>query len=68
MLSQFYSIIIDSGFSAPGHEGGFVDGLNTTENFIFHMIATVQLLGSKQFDTQMTVHTATQNMDVSLAQ
>ena len=32
------------------------------------MVATVQLPGSKCFDTQITVHTVTQNTDVSLAQ
>ena len=31
------------------------------------MMDTVQLLGSKQFDTQMTVNTETQNTDMSLA-
>ena len=31
-------------------------------------MAIVQLRGSKRFDTQMEVHTATKNTDVSLAQ
>ena len=30
-------------------------------------MSTVQLLGSKRFDTQMSVHTAIQNTDVILA-
>ena len=67
ILSQYFNITIDCGISALGHVEEILDGLNTTENFIFHMIATVQLLGSKQFDTQMTVNTETQNTDMSLA-
>ena len=31
-------------------------------------MATVQLPGSKRFDTQISVHTVTKNTDVSLAQ
>ena len=64
-----YVIIIDRGFSAPGHGRDVVDVLNATyKRFIFHLTATFQLPGSKLFYAQMTVHTATQNTDVSLAQ
>ena len=41
--------------------------MNATEkSFIFQLVATFQLPGSKCFDTHMAVHTATQNTDVSL--
>ena len=36
--------------------------------FILHLMANFQLPGSKQFDTQMSVNTETQNTDVSLEQ
>ena len=53
----------------PGHRRDVVDFLNATDKgFIFQLMDTVQLLGSKRFDTQMAVHTATKNTDVSLAQ
>ena len=67
--SKSYIIIIDSEIIAPGHRREFVDGLNATyKSFIFHLMVTVQLPGSKRFDTQMEVHTETQNTDVSLSQ
>ena len=69
MLSQSYKIIIDHGISAPGHGREVVYGMNSTDkNFIFNIMATFQLPGSKRFDTQLAVHTAIQNTDVSLAQ
>ena len=69
ILSQPYNMIIDSDISAPGPGAEVVDGLNATdERFIFHLMANVQLPGGKRFDTQMSVHTETQNTDVSLAQ
>ena len=62
-------MIIDSDISAPEPRAEVVDGMNATaEKFIFHLMATVQLPGGKRFYTQMSVHTATQNTDVSLAQ
>ena len=62
ILLQSYNIIIDNGISAPGHEREVVYGLNATyKMFIFFLMATVQLPGSKRFNTQMEVHTATQN-------
>ena len=43
-------------------------GLNATDiRFIFHLMSTFQLLGSKWFDTQTEVHTESQNTHVSLA-
>ena len=67
ILSQSFNIIINRGISAPGHVIEVVDGLNYTDKrFILHLISTFQLTDSKQFDTQMAVHTATQNTDMSL--
>ena len=69
ILSQSYNIIIYRVISAPGHGIEVVDVLNSTDKrFIFRMMDTVQIPGSKRFDTQMSVHIATQNTDVSLAQ
>ena len=69
ILSQSYNIIIDRGIGAPGHGREVIYGLKATEKrFIFHLMATVQLPGSKRFDTQMVVHTVTKNTDVSLEQ
>ena len=62
-------MIIDGDISASGPGAEVVDGLNATDKgFIFHLMATVQLPGGKRFDTQMSVHTATQHTDVILAQ
>ena len=58
--SQSNNIIIDRGISKPGHDREVANGLNATDKrFILHLMATVQLPGSKWFDTQMEVHTAT---------
>ena len=68
VLPQYHNIIIDRGISAPGHGSKVVDGMNATDTMlIFHLMATVQLTDSKRFDTQIAVHTAAQNTDVSLA-
>ena len=69
ILLQPYNKIIDRGISEPGHGRKVVDGLIATyKRFIFHLMETVKLPGSKCFDTQMEVHTVTQNTDVSLSQ
>ena len=66
---QDFNIIVDRGFSSPGHGRDGVDVLNSTDkSFISHQMATVKLPGSEWFDTQMSVHKKTQNYDVSLAQ
>ena len=67
ILSPSFNIIIYHGISAPGQRREVIYGLNTTyKRFIFYLIATVQLPGSKWFDTKIEFHTATQNTDVSL--
>ena len=62
------NIIIDCDISTPGHVKEGMGGLNATDiRFIFHLMSTFQLLGSKWFDTQTEVHTESQNTHVSLA-
>ena len=65
---QSFNIIIDRGISAPGHVREVVDGINSTyKRLIFHFMENFQIPGSKLFDAQMEVQTATQNTDVILA-
>ena len=45
VLSQAFSVVIDRGISAPGHNRYVVYGLNTIEKrFLFQLMSTVQLL------------------------
>ena len=51
ILLQSFNIIIYRGISAQGHGREVVDSLNSMEKrFVFHLVATVQLTGSEQFD------------------
>ena len=66
-MSQFLSIKIDQGISAPiyGKEG--VDGLNVIDKrFIYKLMSNVQLPVSKTFDSQIIMHYCTQKNDASL--
>ena len=68
VLSQCYSIIIDRVISAPGHGKEVVDGFNATYKIYIHqLISNVQLPISKTFDSQILMHSFTQNNDVSMA-
>ena len=68
MLSQAYNIIINNGVSEPGHCRELVDGIKITyKRFLFHLMESLQLPGLKYYGTQMAMHYATQNADVSLA-
>ena len=68
VMSQFYSIIIDLGISAPRHGKEVVYGLNAIDKrYIYKLISTVQLPGSKFFYSQMQIHTGNQKYGVSLA-
>ena len=59
---------MDCGISAPGHGKEVVDGLNAVDNrYIYQMMSKVQLPGSIRFDSQIKIHTGTENKDVSLA-
>ena len=45
-MSQYYSIIIDRGISAPGHGKEVVDGLNAVDkSYIYQLMSKVQLPG-----------------------
>ena len=68
VMSQFYSIIIDRGISAPGHGKEVVDGLITVDKrYIYQLMSNVKLPGSVKFDSQIKMHTGTEKEDVSLA-
>ena len=68
VISQTYSIIIDRGISAPGHFKEVVDGLNDVDKrYIYQLMSKVQLPRSVIFDSQIKMHTGTENKDVSLA-
>ena len=68
LISQCYSIIIYRGISAPGHGKAVVVGLNSVnKRYVYQFMSTVQLPGSKRFDSQMQMHTGNQKYDVSLA-
>ena len=67
MLSKAFSVIIDHGISARGHDREVLDGLNAIEKrFLFQLLSTVKLTGAKGYDTQMVMHTGTRASDVSL--
>ena len=69
IFSQAFNIIFDYGISAPGYGREFVHGMNAIDKrFIFHLMATVQLPGSQNFDTKKAMQTTTHNSDVSLKQ
>ena len=45
-----------------------VDGLNNVDkHYIYQLMSKVQLPGSVRFDSQIKIHTGTENNDVSLA-
>ena len=67
-MSQTYSMIIDRVISATGHGKEVVDGLNAVDKrYIYQLMSKVQLHGSVRFDSQIKMHTDTENKDVSLA-
>ena len=67
-MSQCYSIIIDQGISATGNGKEVVDGINAVDKrYIYQLMSTVQLPGSKIFYSQIKMHTGTQKYDVILA-
>ena len=67
-MSQTYSIMIDRGISAPGHGKEVVDGLSSVDKrYIYQLMSKVQLTGSARFDSQIKIHTGTENKDLSLA-
>ena len=68
VISQTYFIIIDCDISAPQHWKEVVDGLNDVDKrCIYQFMSKVQPPGSVRFDSQIKMHTGTENKDVSLA-
>ena len=67
-MSQCYSVIIERGISAPGHDKEVVDGLNAVDKrYIYQLMSNVKLPGSNIFDSRMQIHTDNQKDDVNLA-
>ena len=67
IFPQEFNIIIEHGISAPGHGREVVDSCDATEKqFIFNLMATVQLPGSQRVDIKMEMHTSTLTDDISL--
>ena len=67
-MSQCYSIIIYRGIITPGNGKEVVDGTNAVDkSYIYKLMSTAQLPGSKRFDSQMQMNTGTSKYDVSLA-
>ena len=67
-MSHCYSIITDRGISAPGHGKQVVDGLSSiVKRYIYQLMSTIQLPGSKIFDSHVEIHTGNQKDDESLA-
>ena len=68
VIYQCYSIIIDRGISAPGHDKEVVYGLNAVDKrYIYQFMSTIKLTGLNRFDSQMKMHTGTEKYDTSLA-
>ena len=58
----------DWGISAPGHGKEVVDGTNSIDKrYMYQLMSTVQLTGSKTFENNILMHYCTQKKDVSLA-
>ena len=68
VLYQYHSIIIDRVISAPGHGKEVVDGLNAIDKrYMYQLMSTFQLTGSRIFDSHILMHSCTPKNDVSLA-
>ena len=68
VLSQRHSIIFYWGISAPGHGKEVVDSINAIyKRYMYQLMSTVQLPGSKTFDSQILMHSCTPKKYVSLA-
>ena len=57
VLSKPFNITIDCGISSPLHGRDFLEGLNAKyRGLIFHLMATVKVPISEQFDTQILAY------------
>ena len=55
--SNVTQFLIDRGIIAPGHGKEVVDGLNViSKRYIYQLMSTVKLPGSKTFDLQNIMH------------
>ena len=67
-MSQCYYIMIYQGISAPGHGKYVLYRLNAVyKSYIYQLMSTVKLPGSKIFDSQMQMYTGNQKYALSLA-
>ena len=68
VLSQHHSIIFDRGISSPGHGKEVVDGLTAIDKrYMYKLMSTVQLTGSKTFNSHIRMHSCIPKKDFSLA-
>ena len=68
VLSQRHSIIFDWVISAPGYGKEVFDSLNDIEKrYMYKLTSTVQLPGSKIFDSHILMNSCTHKKYVSLA-
>ena len=67
-MLQCYSVIIGHGIIAPGNGKEVVYGFNAIDKRnIYVLMSNVKIPVSKTFDSQIIIHSCTQNNDVSLA-
>ena len=67
MLSHTYKIVIDRGVGAPGHSKNFVYGFSTDgKRCLTMLMTTVKLPGAATNNSQMIIHTAIGNTDISI--
>ena len=68
VMSQYYSVIIYRGISAPGHGKEVLYGLNAVDKlYIYQLMSNIRLPVTNIFNSQIQIHTVNQNNDVSLA-
>ena len=68
MLSREYNIVNDHGVGLPGYEKYVVDDFNATlKCFFTTLMTTVQLPGTDTNNSNMVMHTAISNTDISIA-
>ena len=64
---QCYSVIIYRGISETGHSKEVVDGLNDVDKrYIYQLMSNAQLPESEIFDSQILMHSSTQQSYVGL--
>ena len=67
VLSQRHSIIFYRGISAPGHGKEVAEGMHAIDKrYMYQLMSTIQLQGSKTFEKHILMHSCTPKKDVSL--